>query len=809
MGTATQKNRGLARPGRASSPVMAALVATLTMVVLVAPADARPRPGGATAPATHLRPATAVDTDARWTIAPNAARTDGGAYINAVTCVTDSDCWAVGTATSGPLALHWNGGNWSSAGIAPVSTAGGQLNGVTCVSSTDCWAVGTSNIAAGPSSGTTQSLIEHWDGHGWTASPGLGSPLYNALTGVSCVDATHCLAVGWISGTPAETSYTVVWDGHVWTPIGASDEASGYGALLSVSCVTASDCWAVGYSALPVHSDIVELWNGTSWTSSPAPDGGSSFGSLNSVACVTSTDCWAVGITQQTSLVAQWNGISWQQIISAYPGPYGDLSGVSCLDATDCWAVGINGDTNGTDTATWTEHWDGADWTAVASSDSGGADTNNLSAVTCAANSDCWAVGGIGYSTGGGLVEHWDGVAGTQPYHPLVPYRITDTRPGSGQANAGHTLGPGGVLDVVVAGTGSGNDAVPAGATAAVLNVTAVDPSTLSYLSVYPAGQSPPLASNLNVTAGQVVPNLVQVPLGAAGGVDVYNNTGTVDVVVDVEGYVGPAIPVDSTAGQFEPMAPARLADTRPGSGEPDAGDTLGPGATLDVSAAGAVGIPSSGVSAVVVNVTAVHPSASTYLTAFPAGQSPPLASNLNVPAGQIVANRVIVPVGADGKIALYNAFGHIDVVVDVTGWYTDDAGPDGLFYTATSPTRLCDTRSVQPGVGANQCNDDGTHPGTVWNGSTLNVAVAGEAGVPVDAIAVVVNVTVTNTSAASFLTVWPGDTTPPLASDLNWTAGRTLPNLVVVAVGDDGTINVRNAFGGADVVIDVEGYYD
>jgi hypothetical protein len=88
-------------------------------------------------------------------------------------------------------------------------------------------------------------------------------------------------------------------------------------------------------------------------------------------------------------------------------------------------------------------------------------------------------------------------------------------------------------------------------------------------------------------------------------------------------------------------------------------------------------------------------------------------------------------------------------------------------------------------------------------------VQVTGEGGVPGSGVsAAVLNVTVTNTTAASYLTVWPDGTTQPLASDLNWVAGETVPNLVVVELGSDGAVDIYNYSGSTDVAVDVEGYY-
>ncbi len=85
---------------------------------------------------------------------------------------------------------------------------------------------------------------------------------------------------------------------------------------------------------------------------------------------------------------------------------------------------------------------------------------------------------------------------------------------------------------------------------------------------------------------------------------------------------------------------------------------------------------------------------------------------------------------------------------------------------------------------------------------------MAGKAGVPVDADAVVLNVTVTGTSASSHLRIWPKGDALPVVSSLNWQPGWTVPNAVTVKVGEAGKINVYNHNGAADVIIDVVGYY-
>jgi len=247
------------------------------------------------------------------------------------------------------------------------------------------------------------------------------------------------------------------------------------------------------------------------------------------------------------------------------------------------------------------------------------------------------------------------------PYHPLVPARVLDTRTGVGAPLA--PLGPGATLALQVAGQGG---VPPTGVSSVVLNVTVTQPTAVSFLTAWPTGQPMPLASNLNYTLGQTVPNLVTVKVGAGGKVSLYNNTGSTHVVADVAGWYGTDA-LGSGSG-FTSVAPARILDTRTG-----AGAKVGPGATLALQVAGVGGVPATGVSAVVLNLTATQPTGESYLTAWPAGQPQPLASNLNFLAGQTVANLVVVRVGNAGKVSLYNNAGSTHVVADVAGWFSAD----------------------------------------------------------------------------------------------------------------------------------------
>lgn len=368
-------------------------------------------------------------------------------------------------------------------------------------------------------------------------------------------------------------------------------------------------------------------------------------------------------------------------------------------------------------------------------------------------------------------------------YTPLNPARILDTRSTT-------PLGPGQSRDIQVTGVGG----VPAsGVSAVVMNVTAVSPTANGgFLTVFPAGAARPTASNLNFDAGQTVPNLVTVKLGSGGKVSVYNQTGSTHVLFDVAGYYG--VDPSGTDGVYRPLTPSRILDTR--STTP-----LGPAQSRDIQVAGQGGVPTTGVSAVVLNVTAVSPTANGgFLTVHPTGTTRPTASNLNFNAGQTVANRVIVKIGTAGKVTLYNQTGNTHVVFDVAGWFTDatsSGGPTGAF-TAISPSRILDTRSSTP-IGA---------------GETRAIQIAGVGGIPAGAwpsgaSAVVMNVTVTQPTAnGGFIKVFPTGASAPTVSDVNFNAGKTVPNLVIVKLGPDGKVNLYNQTGTAHVIFDVVGWY-
>ena len=371
-------------------------------------------------------------------------------------------------------------------------------------------------------------------------------------------------------------------------------------------------------------------------------------------------------------------------------------------------------------------------------------------------------------------------VADPGRFHPLPPARLLDTRDGASPVGAEATIA------VPVAGRGG----VPAsGASAVAVNVTVTQPSVGGFLTVFPSGTARPLASSLNFVAGQTVPNLVMAKLGTDGKVNIYNNAGTAHVILDVVGWYHDE--GDSTGALYNPVAPSRIRDTRDGTGGP--AGAVGPGATMTVPVRGRGGVPPGGASAVILNVTVTQPSVGGFLTVFPSNTTRPLASNLNFVAGQTVPNLVVAKLGIDGGVGIYNSAGTTHVIVDLVGWYGEEEATIGSRYSALAPSRILDTR---------------TAAGPVGPAGTITVPVAGHGGVPASASAVVVNVTVTQPSVGGFLTVFPGGTVRPLASNLNFLAAQTVPNLVVAKLGSDGTVSLYNSAGTTHVILDVVGWY-
>ncbi|SDS91882.1 serine protease [Streptomyces sp. TLI_053] len=389
-----------------------------------------------------------------------------------------------------------------------------------------------------------------------------------------------------------------------------------------------------------------------------------------------------------------------------------------------------------------------------------------------------------------------DGATAPAAFVPLRITRVLDTRNNQNWTRTWHPLAAGENFHVPIVSWRNHAPqyyaAVPADATAVVVNVTATNTTADGYLTVRRDAGLPgvPATSTLNFKAGETVSNTVTVALAPNGRYDtpeisVYNNAGTTDVVADVLGYYVPSTP-ERPAQKYDPVRPTRLADTRVEGGRLGWGSIV----TADVAREE---LGTAGAKAVVLNVTAVDPSKEGFVVAYASGETlPNQGSNVSYGPGRTVANQVVVPVGADGKVKLFNT-GSTDLVVDLVGFY----GPSGhnLYSAVTDQTRLLDTR---PGYGA-------------WAFSTLEFPVAGVAGVPADATAATLNVTVTEPRADGHLEVFAADGAGrPGTSNLNFAAGQTVANGVTAQLGGaPGSVDIyHHSDGFTHVIADLTGYF-
>jgi hypothetical protein len=243
-----------------------------------------------------------------------------------------------------------------------------------------------------------------------------------------------------------------------------------------------------------------------------------------------------------------------------------------------------------------------------------------------------------------------------------------------------------------------------------------------------------------------------------------------------------------SSALRFVPITPCRLADTRAINFALLKGETR----QFAVHGLPPCNIPATA-QAYSLNITVVPPGYLGYLTAFPAGVPRPLASTLNSWNGRVVANASIVPAGTGGAIAIY-ADDPTHVIIDINGYFVLPNVPDGLVFYPLTPCRIADTRG-QP------------RPAVIGPFTQSFAVRGGTCGVPAEARAYAMNVTVVPERTVAFVTVWPTGQPQPLASTLNSFDGQVVPNLTLVPAGTNGEVSLY-ATDTADFVLDVTGYF-
>ena len=308
--------------------------------------------------------------------------------------------------------------------------------------------------------------------------------------------------------------------------------------------------------------------------------------------------------------------------------------------------------------------------------------------------------------------------------------------------------------------TGAGTGLAAAQVSAEAALIWAVNP---------PGSGAPPSG----LTASQVR-ELVESTTTDQGvtGTDLEYGTGMEAVSVALADTPPPSVAsqASQTYGTYTPLSPFRILDTRDPTLTPGGvAHKLGPGQPLLLQVTGRCppppstsgcsggspnGVPGTGVSAVVLNVTITNPTAASFLTVWPAGQPEPNASNLNFTAGMTRPNLVTVKVGSSGQVDISNSAGTVDVIADVAGYYADSTGPLGSTFVPVTPTRILDTRNTRAVSGGVANARTLSVTGIAW--PSPNNPNSPTVTVPDGSTGVVLNVTVTGSTLPSFVSILP-----------------------------------------------------
>jgi hypothetical protein len=418
---------------------------------------------------------------------------------------------------------------------------------------------------------------------------------------------------------------------------------------------------------------------------------------------------------------------------------------------------------------------------------------------------------------GSSVVHAAAGLGAGGEFHALTPQRIYDSRD-SAYAPFGPRAATGEqpTFAIPVLGLGGVPDR-PGDVLAVVMNITVTEPTAAGWLNAYGTDAPAGTASIVNFGARQSVSNLSIVRPGTGGTTTIKLFTptasGTAHVVVDVFGWFSTSANADRGA-RLVPVSPGRVLDTRYADAPVAQGTTIDVGirgATLET---GTVLPDDPNITGVVLNVTGINDvagSAGTFLSVVPDPIAPggrPSTSNVNLAPNQIKANTVIVPVGADGRIRIYNNTGRTHVAVDVAGYLlsgVDVATTSGRVVPLTTPYRVFDTREPQWGamsLGAQQSED--------WSFAEFAGSVT-VGGVPVGPqLAVIGNLTaapgaIPTRGASSYLTAYPSDAPGrPLVSNLNMVAGvDVVPNMAILTYSQQTTVRVFNLAGFSHYLFD------
>ncbi len=389
------------------------------------------------------------------------------------------------------------------------------------------------------------------------------------------------------------------------------------------------------------------------------------------------------------------------------------------------------------------------------------------------------------------------GAGPASTFTPVTPRRVLDTRTGTGGRRT--RLGAGATTDLVLRGVRTTQGVVPASASAVVLGVTAVDGTAGTDLRASPSRGAVPAGAAVVAPARTTVRSLVTVRLGANGAVTLRNAAGSVHALVDLVGWYAP----DAGGLGVATVDPARVLDTRSPAVGVRAG-RVGPRGTVDLAVVGAVRTADGPVvtvpadaRAVVLSLTGMAATATTDVRAYPTpagGAAVPPTTDLHLRPGQSASTLVTVAVGAGGRVRLRNTSGSVHLAADVAGWYAPSA--PGRFVPVDA-ARFLDTRS---GTGAARL--------PTGAGGVVDLRVAGTRGVPAGATAAVLTLTGTGATGTTDVRASPrGAARVPRTSSLQLVRGQTRAGAVLVRVGTDGRVRLRNSAGQVELLADLTGY--
>ncbi len=379
-------------------------------------------------------------------------------------------------------------------------------------------------------------------------------------------------------------------------------------------------------------------------------------------------------------------------------------------------------------------------------------------------------------------------------YHALTPARILDSRDGTGGLSGPFSSHVARTFTVI------GHGGVPANAIAVTGNLTVTAQTSVGFLFIGPVAANNPTSSTLNFPKGDDRANAVTVALSGTGTLSITYAAPalgpTAHAIFDVTGY----FTLDTTGSTYHALTPARILDSRDGTGGLSGPFSSHVARTFTVIGHG--GVPANAI-AVTGNLTVTAQTSVGFLFIGPVAANNPTSSTLNFPKGDDRANAVTVALSGTGTLSITYAAPALGptahVIFDVTGYFTLDT--TGAVYVPLTPARILDSRDGTGGLS-----------GPFSSHVARTFTVIGHGGVPANAIAVTGNLTVTAQTSVGFLFIGPVAANNPTSSTLNFPKGDDRANAVTVALSGTGTLSITYAAPAlgptAHVIFDVTGYF-